>query len=94
MAIETRALRLTVAEVEEMIASLQAARTIQDLSGLQRQQLQKAHDRLVAALNTARRGEVQMSIPVVVSVLRCATMTQTWLSDMLTQLYAGSTNED
>jgi hypothetical protein len=94
MAIDTRALRLTVAEVEEIIASLETAKTISNLSGLQRRQLQDAHDDLVDALSSADRGETHLPIPMMRRILKCTLMTQTWLSEMLTQLYAGSNNED
>jgi hypothetical protein len=84
---------LAVAEVESMIASLDDAKTGRNLSGRQRQQLQEAHDELVEALNRARKGEIWLPIPVVVNILRCATMTQQWVSDMLTELSVEHTDE-
>jgi hypothetical protein len=84
---------LAVAEVESMIASLDDAKTVRDLSGRQRQQLQEAHDELVNALNRAHKGETSLPIPVVVNILRCATITQQWVSDMLTELSVEHTDE-
>ena len=84
---------LAVAEVESMIASLEDAKTGRNLSGRQRQQLQEAHDQLVGSADCARRGEVWLPIPVVVNVLRCATTTQQWVSDMLTELSVEHTDE-
>ena len=90
---EPRALVLTVAEVKEMVASLEGARTLRSLTGRQRQQLQEAHNYMIAALNHAQGGMVRLPIDVMLKLLRCATMTQTWLSEMLTELDVGRKNE-
>jgi hypothetical protein len=81
-----RRIRLAVAEVKDMIESLQAAKTVKHLSGPQRRQLQNAHDALVKALDHAKEGTVQLPTILLVKVLRCATMTQQWLSEMLANL--------
>jgi hypothetical protein len=84
---------LKVAEVEDMIASLKAARSVRHLTGDQRRQLEEAHDELVQFLDCAHKGTIAMPVSMLVRVLRCAMMTQTWLSDMLTDLSDGKMND-
>jgi hypothetical protein len=89
---EPRTVLFAVAEVKDMIASLDAAKSVRHLSGDQRRQLQEAHDDLVHALNHADDGKVPLHASVIISTLQCATMTQSWLSDMLAEL--SFTSED
>jgi hypothetical protein len=81
-----RVVVLAVAEVTDAIESLEAAQTVKSLSGRQRRQLQDARDKLVQAVNNARKGEVRLPTSLVLEVLRCATMTQRWLSEALAEL--------
>jgi hypothetical protein len=88
-----RTVLFTVAEVKEMIESLVAAKSLRHLSGDQRRQLQDAHDDLVHVLNYANDGKIPLHASTIVSVLQCATMTQSWLSDMLAELSFASEDE-
>jgi hypothetical protein len=90
---DIRTVLVTVAEVDDMIASLNAARSVRHLSGDQRRQLQEAYDDLVHAAERADDGKVPLHVSIIVSVLQCATMTQTWLSDMLSDLSFESENK-
>lgn len=87
------AVLLAVAEVKDMIESLKAARSVRNLSGRQRQKLQDAHDELVHQLNQSHGGSVKLPTSTIVEVLRCASMTQSWLSEMLTELSVENMNE-
>lgn len=93
MKAKPRVLLLTVAEVEDMLASLEAARTLRDLTGQQRQQLQEAYDLLECSRTSATGGKVPLSIDSIVAVLRCAAMTQGWLSSILSDMSAVEMNE-
>lgn len=88
-----RTVLFTVAEVNDMIASLDAAKSVRNLSGNQRGQLQEAHDDLVHAVERADDGKVLLHVSNVLSLLQCATMTQSWLSDMLAELSFESENK-
>lgn len=80
-----RALVLTVVEIEDMLASLQDAKGLRDLTGQQRQQLEEA----ICALKDARESEVlgRAFVPVntMVAVLRCVAVTQQWLQLLLAE---------
>lgn len=90
---DIRTVLFAVAEVNDMIASLDAAKSVRHLSGDQRRQLQEAHDDLVHAVDHANDGKVPLHVSTILSVVRCATMTQTWLSDMLAELSFESENK-
>jgi len=89
----TRALRLTVAEVDDILASLDDARTLRDLNGQQRQQLQDAYEEMQSARRAAIGGTAEVSVETLVQILRCATMTQQWLRDMFADFSVVKTNE-
>jgi hypothetical protein len=83
---EPRTLKFTVAEVEDFIESLDAAKRLRHLSGDQRQQLQETLDEFVDAINDAENGDVYVHSTTFKSALRCGVMTQMWLSTMLEEL--------
>jgi hypothetical protein len=84
---------IKVAEVEDMIESLKAARSVRHLTGDQRRQLQETHDELVQFLGYADNGIVALPVSMIVHILRCASMTQSWVSEMLIELSAVTTND-
>jgi hypothetical protein len=88
-----RAVLLAVAEVKDMIESLEAAKSVRNLSGRQRQRLQDAHDELIRKSSQPKGGSVELPTSTIVEVLRCASMTQTWLSELLTELSVEKMNE-
>ena len=88
-----RTVPFTVAQVNDMIESLDAAKSVRHLSGDQRRQLQEALDDLVHALDRADDGKVPLHVSTILSVVQCVTMTQTWLSDMLAELSFESENK-
>lgn len=90
---DPRVVMLTVAEVEDMIASICGAKTARNLSRRQRQQIQDVHDDLVHARDHADDGAIPLPVPLILRALGCATMTQTWLSEMLNGLSVGNTDE-
>ena len=79
----SRAIVLTVAEVNEVLDSLEAAKTLRDLSGNQRQQLQKAMTDLRFCLNSVKAGKVLVRVETLVALLKCISVTQIWLGQML-----------
>lgn len=88
-----RAVLLNVAEVKDIVESLEAAKAVHNLTGRQRQRLQDAQDELVLLLNQSRGRSVTLPTTTVVEVLRCASMTQTWLAEMLVELSEETMNE-
>lgn len=84
----SRAITLMVVEVEEIFASLEGAKTLRDLTGQQRQQLQEAIDALKQARNSAIGGKVLVPVETLLIVLRCVSVTQQWLSLMLAETVA------
>jgi hypothetical protein len=84
---------LKVAEVEDIIESLKAARSVRDLTGDQRRQLQETHDELVQFLDHTDNGMISLPVSMVVYIMRCAIMTQFWISEMLTELSVVTTND-
>ena len=84
---------LKVAEVEDIVASLKAARSVRHLTGDQRRHLQETHDDLVQFLDHADNGMIALPVSMIVHVLRCATMTQSWVSEMLIELSVVTTND-
>lgn len=90
---QLRALALTVAEADDMLESLYAARMSKDLSGRQRQKLEDAHGSLELARRAAHGGVVIVPVETMVEILRCATMTQRWLGEALRDLFADDENE-
>ncbi len=80
-----RVLSLTVAEVDDMLASIKDARAIKDLSGGQRQLLEDASQELSSARRAALRGTIFVRVESMVKVLRCVSMTQRWLRDMFAE---------
>ena len=90
---QLRAVTLTVAEIEDMLESLRAARMLRNLSGRQRQQLEDAYGSLDLARRAAHGGSIPVSVEVLTEVLRCASMTQLWLGQVLRELFAVDENE-
>lgn len=88
-----RALALTVAEVDDILESLIAAREVKDLSGRQRQKLEEAHGSIQVARRAANGGVVLVPAETLVEVLRCATMTQQWLSRTVREMFAEDEND-
>ncbi len=88
-----RALSLTVAEVDDMLASLVDARAVASLNGQQRQQLEDAHLELSRARRNAIGGFVEVPVEILLQVLRCASMTQQWLRDMFDDFGSVDTDE-
>ncbi|MGD9633715.1 MAG: hypothetical protein AB7G28_14910 [Pirellulales bacterium] len=84
---EPRTLKFSVAEVTEMIASLESSKTLRHLSGVQRRQIQETIDDLTYARDAADGGSVSLRKSVLLSSLQCGVMTQKWLSDMLDELF-------
>ncbi|MBX3412372.1 MAG: hypothetical protein KF708_06600 [Pirellulales bacterium] len=90
---QLRAIALKVAEVDDMLESLNATRVLKDLSGRQRQQLEDVHGSLEMARRAAHGGVVYLPIEVVVEILRCAAMTQRWLGELTRDLFVEDGNE-
>jgi hypothetical protein len=90
---QLRAITLTVAEVEDMLESLRAARMLRNLSGRQRQQLEDAYGSLDLARRAANGGAIPVSVEVLTEILRAAAMTQLWLGQALLELFADDENE-
>jgi hypothetical protein len=89
----TRALELKVAEVDEILASLADARTLKDLNGRQRQQLQEAYEDVDLVRRTAIGETAEVPVDVLLQILRCASMTQRWLREMFVDFSVVKTNE-
>jgi hypothetical protein len=79
------ALLLPVAEVDEILIALQAAKIPKDLSGSQRRQLAKAYVTLARARVGVKSDIVQVPEQVLRDVLRCISMTQRWFETMVAE---------
>jgi len=88
-----RKLILTVVEVEDVLASLSDAQALRDLTGQQRQQLAEAANLMKAARQSAVGENVVVPIESYLAVLRCVSMTQRWLREMLTEMSVADENE-
>lgn len=84
---------LKVAEVEDIVSSLEAARSVRHLTGDQRRQLQETYDDLIGFLDHAEKGVIAIPASMIVSLLRCSMMTQSWISEMLIELSVVQTND-
>ena len=83
-----RALAFTVVEVEDVLDSLAEAKTLRDLTGRQRQQVQEAINALNLARGSAIGGKVLVPVETLVLVLRCVSVSQQWLRLMLAEMVA------
>lgn len=81
--VRSRAVRLKVVEVAEMVEALRGAETMTHLDGWQRQQLDDAIGRLMKAMDRPVGDEVEVSVDTAVMVMRCIAMTQEWFDSML-----------
>lgn len=77
-----RVLELKVAEVDNILASLEDARVVKHLNGDQRRQLAEACVELSQARKQAQEGTVEITAETAVKILRCIGATQDWLAEM------------
>ena len=80
-----RAMRLTVAEVDEILSALNNAKVTSHLDGRQRQHLEDAREQLARARERPVGKDVKIPGVTVVMLMRSIAMTQQWYEAMFAE---------
>ncbi len=81
-------LKLQVAAVDEILASISSARIRRNLGGRQRRQLAIAYEELSKDRAKTKGGSVRVSMDTMEHILNCYACSQQWFTEMLVEFAA------
>lgn len=88
-----REFTLTVAEIDDMLVTLNAAKAVNDLTGDRRRQMTELCYELSIIRGNAINGETVMPTSIAVKLLRYTMNSQRWLSETIADLLLAKTND-
>ena len=83
--VRSRAIKLTVVEVNEILDALNNSKASVHLDGRQRQLLDDATESLTRAMDRPVGDHIEIPIEVAIKAMRCIAMTQRWYESMFAE---------